>query len=257
MAAAVSVGDLPEELLVHIFDYLDSIAPSELKLRQEPGLGLSRNPVKVALKSASVVSKPWRRVALPLLFSHASLRLDTEPRPEWSRCTACAHKQSNSFACRDSANEQCHADMMDAIKTQRNLRIQPNILEQKNLLHCASAEDEALTTSWAQRFYHATHDFLVFIERNHLERFVRSITVSTDRTLARKLNRYPHQSRDWRFPAAAALWQALLTAIDPDRIVIVAPPIELACLTNAAIDTSGDWYVSPHQQAFYVPTLIC
>ena len=99
------------------------------------------------------------------------------------------------------------------------------------------------TAIWASRFYHALQDFLDFIDHNQLASYVHSFTLISDKMFNDKLGRFPHKSGsvDWRYPAAAAFWQHLLSKIRPSRITIIAPPIEIACLTNATIDTFGDW----------------
>ncbi|TKA73263.1 hypothetical protein B0A55_06620 [Friedmanniomyces simplex] len=73
---------------------------------------------------------------------------------------------------------------------------------------------------------------------------IESFVLVTERMLSGKFDRFPHRAgadRDWRYRCAAAFWQHLLSELDPLRIVVLAPPTDLACLTNCAIDTFGDW----------------
>jgi hypothetical protein len=105
---------------------------------------------------------------------------------------------------------------------------------------------EEITALWALRFYHQLHDFLHFLETEHLLSAVRSIVVLTDQMMKTKFGRFPHESgahesgaREWRYVGAALFWSHLFCNIDPRRIVIVAPPLDMACLANAAIDTFG------------------
>lgn len=73
--------------------------------------------------------------------------------------------------------------------------------------------------------------------------------------LETKLHRFPHEAadKDWRFPASAAFWAHLLAVIDPSTITILAPPLDLACLTNCAVDTFGDWAFG--EMDFHILTL--
>lgn len=67
-----TIEDLPNELLVNIFNNLDTEAPSSSlsRLHDEPTLNIttSRNQ---DLKNCSLISKRWRQPILPLLFKYA------------------------------------------------------------------------------------------------------------------------------------------------------------------------------------------
>jgi hypothetical protein len=99
---------------------------------------------------------------------------------------------------------------------------------------------------WIPKFYHRMLEFIRFLQDHDLTNIVDSFVLYTDEMLTRKLHRFPHEvaEKDWRFPASAAFWAHLLTVIDPSTVTILAPPIDLACLTNCAIDTFGDWAFS-------------
>ncbi|KAJ3567677.1 hypothetical protein NPX13_g6686 [Xylaria arbuscula] len=61
------------EILLQIFEYLDTPAPSEAYLHDEPSLDLLTNQpghLRSPLKAASLVSRSWRSILLPRLFSH-------------------------------------------------------------------------------------------------------------------------------------------------------------------------------------------
>ncbi|KAI1110295.1 hypothetical protein F5Y14DRAFT_429300 [Nemania sp. NC0429] len=64
---------VPPEILLHIFDYIDGPAPSEMRLHDQPSLDLlTTKPGRpgASLKAASLVSRWWRSLALPRLFRH-------------------------------------------------------------------------------------------------------------------------------------------------------------------------------------------
>lgn len=244
---------LPVELLFEIFAYLDSKPPSYTKIRQEPALNSFRSDI-APLKHVSLVSRRWRRIVLPLLFEHARLRIDVPVRTQWTECPTCTGPRSTTYAAdnfEDIGDKQnYHRSMMDAFTHRRDLRNREGISAPIAATTSTTREsferpDEASTAAWAWRMHHALLDFCHFVRNHDLAHAIRSFLLSSDRMLSGKLGRFPHQSgpQEWRYPAAAAFWQTLLSTIDPDRIVVLAPPTELACLTNASIDTLGDWSV--------------
>jgi hypothetical protein len=66
------LGDLPNELLGHIIDYLDTECPSEVNWHQRPETTLTQSQT-VDLKTISRTSKHLRHLVLPRLFAHARL----------------------------------------------------------------------------------------------------------------------------------------------------------------------------------------
>jgi hypothetical protein len=65
--------DLPNELIDHIFSFLDSIAPSELNFNAQPSSAFT-SAEATPLKNISKVSKRLRGIVFPRLF--ANIRLD-------------------------------------------------------------------------------------------------------------------------------------------------------------------------------------
>ncbi|RYP74148.1 hypothetical protein DL771_003206 [Monosporascus sp. 5C6A] len=71
----ITIGDMPPEVMLHIFDFVAGAAPSVGSLHEQPTVSLldgecgSQN-----LKRASLVSRAWRSLALPLLFRHVLWR---------------------------------------------------------------------------------------------------------------------------------------------------------------------------------------
>jgi hypothetical protein len=229
---------LPEELQLHIFDFLDSQPPSEVKARQEPSLSLIKS-ARRDLKNVSCVSKRWRRIVLPLMFKHACLRLDIPPRPDWEDCEACSgfHRHRRCLLY--------HTEMLDImnLSTAGDSTVRRSFSPSDNV---AYRTFESATAVWANRMYHVLDDFLIFLEGASLLSAVESFALVTDKMLSEKAGRFPHQSgqHEWRYGASAAFWRHLLSYINPTRIISLAPPTELACLMNASIDTFGDWAFS-------------
>jgi len=245
------IGKLPEELIIHVLEYLDTRPPSETHIRREPSLSLTACE-KAVYKDVCCVSKAWRRIALPLLFKHVRLRLDVTPKPHWARCLICnefgLQKQYPGSIHSLQGSERDHAEMMADVRRVVEQCRRGELAEvfemaedvrdtlEKKILKNASA--------WIPRFYHGVSDILDFLVTNKLTTCVTSFVLMTGKMLDRQTCRYPHMAAptvDWRFKAAAALWQHVLSVVNPPKILILAPPMDLACLTNCAIDTFGDW----------------
>ncbi|OTB00984.1 hypothetical protein M426DRAFT_323878 [Hypoxylon sp. CI-4A] len=63
---------IPPEVLLHIFEFLDSPAPSQVRLREQPSHDMLDIEPRFAksLKTASLVCRAWHTLALPTLFRH-------------------------------------------------------------------------------------------------------------------------------------------------------------------------------------------
>lgn len=257
-----NLNSLPEELQLLILEFLDSSPPSSSRLRQEPCLALTDSEDRT-LKSLSLVSKRWRRLSLPTLFRYARLRLDKPPPAHWNACPAC--NESAVATGKDDTPgrlglgdiDQYHVDMVSASRLQRvvDLKFGQTEAEIYEGSRSAATALPSTTLTWISRFYHAALAFIEFLQDNDLTTTVDNFVLYTDRMLEAKLHRFPHEAadKDWRFPASAAFWAHLLAVIDPSTITILAPPLDLACLTNCAVDTFGDWAFG--EMDFHILTL--
>ncbi|KAI1211479.1 uncharacterized protein F4807DRAFT_417776 [Annulohypoxylon truncatum] len=63
---------IPPELLLHIFEFLDGPAPSQVRLRQQPSDDMlhAKSQLSQSLKNVSLVCRTWRILVLPSLFRH-------------------------------------------------------------------------------------------------------------------------------------------------------------------------------------------
>ncbi|KAH9831306.1 F-box-like [Teratosphaeria destructans] len=249
ITAECHIQQLPEELLAHILQYLDVTPSSITKARQEPSLLLTVSG-DLTLKHISRVSKLFRRLTLPILFKHTRLRLDAPPKAHWSKCPFCTE---STIKYRMAGGkplpvlrhvDRYHADMLDDLV---HLLSGDSGGAQKVLGDFPTPIGYTMIRNyldWAPRFYHGLKDLLDFLRERDLTARVESFVLITDKMLSQKLDRFPHRAAadlDWRFKAAAAMWHHLLSITSPSRITILAPPMDLACLTNCAIDTFGDW----------------
>ena len=245
-----NLNTLPEELQLLILEFLDSPPPSSGRLRQEPCLALTDSEDRT-LKSISLVSKRWRRLVLPTLFKYARLRLDKPPEVKRTACPVCdglviATGKTHTAGQQGLGDvDQYHVDMVSAAISLRSMSLTSD--EPAVKVPTGSVIGPAVlpttTSAWIPRFYHSMCDLVVFLQVNDLHNIVDNFVLYTDRMLEAKLHRFPHEAadKDWRFSASAAFWSHLLTVIDPSTITIVAPPLDLASLTNCAVDTFGDW----------------
>lgn len=229
-----TIASLPEELLIEVFEYLDRPPPSELNARKEPTLSVTSSPHQ-DIKHISLTCKPWRRIVLSLLHKYSQLRLDIAPRESWQSCSVCG---SNPGTEATSTHQTYHRQMYtDATQITRAPYAQDEILGRPNWR-------ENLQT--ACQWYHCVEDYLLFLHTHNLEFCVQSFVVMTDRSDNRH-ERFPHRlaaNQDYRYRAAAALWRHVLQRINPTRVMVLASPADLACLTNCAIDMFGDWAFS-------------
>ncbi|KAF6827176.1 F-box domain-containing protein [Colletotrichum plurivorum] len=74
---ALTVDDLPNEILAQVFSYLDRPAPSDSKLHDQPSSIMLQNLFfERDLKTTSTICRRWRAVVLPLLFRHVVWTFD-------------------------------------------------------------------------------------------------------------------------------------------------------------------------------------
>ncbi|KAI1631302.1 hypothetical protein F4809DRAFT_632960 [Biscogniauxia mediterranea] len=67
---------IPPELLLHIFEFLDGPAPSEVSLHDQPSEDMlhAESEYSCPLKTVSLVNRIWRTLVLPSLFRHVLWR---------------------------------------------------------------------------------------------------------------------------------------------------------------------------------------
>ncbi|RYP45850.1 hypothetical protein DL768_007846 [Monosporascus sp. mg162] len=71
----ITIGDMPPEVMLHIFDFVAGAAPSVESLHEQPTATLlDEESGSQNLKRASLVSRAWRSLTLPLLFRHVLWR---------------------------------------------------------------------------------------------------------------------------------------------------------------------------------------
>jgi hypothetical protein len=239
MASLSHVDRLPEEVLLQIFEYLDSLPPSKIKAREEPSLSLTASDSRV-LKCISCTSSRWRRVVIPLLFKYAHLRLDTPSHSTKTSCPACGQLDAISAGDLEASSsllpiDSYHAVMVDA--QERKLFPGTTI----GIDATGQRYDLAImagTVDWSRQLYHVSKEFINFVTEYRLEQSIDSIVVSCSQTFAVATFRFwdePFMS-DWRYISAAAFWKHLLSIMDPSRVVLLMAPAQLSLMTNIIPD---------------------
>lgn len=236
------MDNLPEELQLRILEHLDSTPPSELNARQEPNLALTTSS-EHPLKTASCLSKHWRRIVLPLLFTHACLRVDTSVRERWLECclhndTTLKHADAKTSHAPPSDVDRYHLEMLQASpRSAANMDvISPSWLRELRRGNNPTVYEHS-TKAWAARIHHASRDFVTFVANNRLHKQISSLVLLSDGMQCGKVGRLPSPGiYDWRYEASAAMWQHLLSIFNPSRVAIVAPPVELAWFCNSFVN---------------------
>jgi hypothetical protein len=187
-----TIQDIPEELLLQIFEYLESASPSELKSRREPSLSLT-DATEAPLKAISQASKGWRRIVLPLLFKYARSRLDAPRNQTEQQCSSCGIP-TNATA----PPAEYHVDL--AAKARERF---PQIISASKSWpsEMRRVPIEQATAIWALQFYHQVTDFTEFLFRENLCGIVASFVLLTDQMFNySELSQVPHETgRDVRF----------------------------------------------------------
>ncbi len=240
--SASSIALLPEEVLLQIFTYLDREPPSLRNLREEPSIQLFSSDIR-PLKHSSCVSTTWRRVVLPLLFKVARLRLDAPSPPQWLDCRICGpvalscRSNSTDPPIRETSVDQYHRDIVE--EAMAYFRKQEH--EAEGTTVSGLQLSGSIMFSWVPQLHYGLSDFLRFVNANDLESTIQSLIVVTGPTPSSKFDRFPHTDTDrgWRYRCSAAFWAHLLSTLDPTRIAILAPPMDMAFLTNCAIGARG------------------
>nr|POF04451.1 hypothetical protein CFP56_55932 [Quercus suber] len=256
-----SIDQLPEEIVLLILNCLDSRPLSEINARGEPTKNLTVDLAQ-PLKQFSQVSKRWRRSTLPLLFKFTCLRFDTTRALQRTSCVVCDTQsgipspERNDALSRGTAygkpleHPSANAGLPGGIDRYHLDITRDAILEThaaRDIKKTACPDEKAHYENmlmWPSVIYHDLRQLLDFLTEAGLQKRVQSVIILTEPMNLEVFDRFPdtmRQASNWRSIAIAAFWQHLFSKLNPTRVAIIAPPIELACITGCAIDTFGDW----------------
>lgn len=235
------LATLPEELQLQILENVGTkTAPSERKARHEPTFELTISETR-DLKTMSCVSKHWRRLTLPLLFRFIRLRLaGAEGVDPWPSCSVCSNdalseeservRTGNAEEYHDmqNSNDRRHRGVIEFMTTYlpKALEVGPGFVLQPY-------KDFLQSFRCLRDLYHSTDDLIDFLVWNTLEGSVESVTVYGEGF--KDLIMSSDAPQAFRY-AIDDMWSRLLATVDPRRVVVLAPPRELAILVGCRID---------------------
>lgn len=249
------LGIIPDELVLHIISFLDARPPSQVKERHEPSLSITDSEIH-PLKDLSCVSHRWRQIVLPLLFQHTRIKLGAVEHSHWRNCpTRClevlgqdtergfvyiptntlnsSHRPENDISGAEHFDMLHGDDQLSDFTTSASKPVQ-------------QASDPAIQWQWQiPQLYHHLDDFVSFIIEHDLVSNILSFILITHPVLPVALFRHLDKEQgnlEIRYRAVEAFWNRLLHTINPERVAILAPPIDLTCLMNFGLQTNdGDW----------------
>lgn len=138
-----NVNSLPNELISHIFSFLDVAPPSAstTELLDEPHFNLTCSQ-EAPLKASSRVSKLWRGLSLPFLFKHAQFELLQTPE---SADISVHIEQIRPFLHFITIHElNRNVESLTCIARRKNLSFTPDLLSFWDLL-LAAIDPDVLT----------------------------------------------------------------------------------------------------------------
>lgn len=207
--------DLPEELLELILSFLTTEPPSVRKVFEEPSLDLPCSD-DAPLKRLSLVSKQLRRIVFPLLLEYSRVALSDELVPFCIADTA-AHEHSRLFQ-KGSESVQRELSLPSPDQVSERLRFKPFNL-------------------WFPCLPSSYLAYIYLLRRNKLHSLVKSLVVYT----AQPFIDTSHMGLDndllpakfatrRAYLEAVEIWTTLFSSLDPERLIVVAPPSTLAAV---------------------------
>ncbi|KAB5525643.1 F-box domain-containing protein [Coniochaeta sp. 2T2.1] len=243
-APATVFDTLPPELVSHIFSFLDSPAPSELQLREQPNPSALSSPSDTHLKSVSRVSKRFRAIVSPLLFRHIIWSFDRwhlvypGPKPGFKFDAAGNFTDLPLLSfIRENGLGWCVQSITLVVSGQYRLAAPGNAASSGAappkpsyaVSREDSSQDEADETSVTS--YGTIHPSRATFPRPEDEDLA-----STKAGWTSRWRQHSARSEDTNW-----LWKLLFKEMDPKRITIVALPRMLASLLSRMIFLGDAW----------------
>ncbi|KAF1981245.1 hypothetical protein K402DRAFT_449299 [Aulographum hederae CBS 113979] len=244
MNPTVNIDSLANELLLHVFSYLNVLEaepPSLTKFHEEPVTASTKYLTEAdekPLKALTTVSRRWRVLLLPYLFRYARLRLNGGSR--WVRITQNLEKSLQGRPGRSEHENDIlkqiagyEEDNVDATSRNKTRDIQWMEDDDKILLGlCADQR------TWIPTSHGYPTAFLKFVVDNEITDKVKSLVVYTTHELAVDVGDTPS---DVLCREVTRFWKTLFVTIDPYRIVVAAPPASMSALVQSRMETDDAW----------------
>jgi hypothetical protein len=218
----VTVDTLPPELLRQIFGLVDSPAPSDHRLNEQPDGDMLRS-LDCPLKDISLVSKRWRAIVLPVLFRNVVWALE--------RCgDLLARPDEDSEADSDSIGQTPILAFLRANDLSRHIRsftiivcqrVAPEVMP---LPGSTASRNVSRFQNIAQWKAIRGHGGEFYEPQAHHARMVVSTTAY-------------NQDNNW-------LWNMVFSLMDPLKLTIIASPQTLARLLSCMVFVGDEDFFS-------------
>jgi hypothetical protein len=224
---------LPAELIVQIFSAVadfDAPSPSAEKFCDEPSPELTRCTNK-PMKVLSLVCHRWRDIMLPELFRYSRVSLNCDS--QWlSLSTELAqHLQGDRSVQATKLISEIQATQSHLLITEMPFKYIAPGDEYMQKLPCNHYH-------WVPSSRGNVDAFLQFIEKYELTSNVKSLVVYTEQ----EMERYREDIEEvLAVREIATMWRNVFHCIDPERVVIAAPPSTLAALASSREDSMDTW----------------
>jgi hypothetical protein len=224
---------LPTELIRQIFSTVanfDAPPPSAEKFCEEPSPELTRSTNK-PMKALSWVCHRWRDIILPELFKYSRVSLNCDS--QWLSLSA---ELAQHLQCDRSARARDLIREIQATQAHQLITAMP--------FKYIAPGDEYMQKipcnhyHWVPSSRGNVDSFLQFIEKYELTSRVKSLVVYTEQ----EVERYRENIEEvLAVREIATMWRNVFHCIDPERVVIAAPPSTLAALASSREDSMDTW----------------
>ncbi|KAF2493344.1 hypothetical protein BU16DRAFT_573689 [Lophium mytilinum] len=240
-----TMNTLPTELLLHILSHLDVPPPSVTRFSHEPSILLTKAK-STPLKSLRLTSHRFHALATPILFRYCVLSLDHAPLllPVDARTldamqaaleTLSPHElgiYTRMRAKLDATQPGAYREDFDTV-----------MLEFVDVKPGDKWMEQSGRTSWVPRLPPHFREMATFLGEHNLRHKVNGLVVVAQRDYEPDFG-YSTTTVDgpmYTYHAVQDLWNSVFTLLDPERVVVAAPPGTLATLTETSTLSSDGW----------------
>ncbi|KAF2812540.1 uncharacterized protein BDZ99DRAFT_461210 [Mytilinidion resinicola] len=236
---------LPTELLLHILSHLDVPPPSVTRFSHEPSILLTTSK-SIPLKSLRLTSHRFHALTTPILFQNCVLSLDrallllpidarTLDAMQAALKTLSPHELAVYISMRaklDATQPGAYQEEFDTV-----------MLEFVDVKPGDKWMEQSGRASWVPRLPPQFREMEKFLRDHNLRHKVDSLVVVAQRDYEPDFG-YSTNTVDGRmytYHAVQDLWKSVFTLLNPERVVVAAPPGTLATLTETSTLSSDGW----------------
>jgi hypothetical protein len=227
---------LPNELLIQIAFHLDHEPPSIAKFAHEPSVQLTCSDW-IPLKTLSQVSWPWRKIVLPILFRYSRIPLDNES--QWVSMNAQLLTGMELQLTKLSDHEfKIYAKMRSRSKSNPTFYKESINAVMTNLCRVQDGDDffkSLPSILWFPHLPNTFAEFRRFVTQYTLKHHIKSIVMHTNKEEERPVPDTPLAR------AVFEIWTQVFSCLEPNRVVVAAPPRTLAALLDTQTLSNDIW----------------